>query len=334
MEKKVLLIGGAGYVGTALTNYLLKKNFQVCCVDNFLYSHFFSIDKLIKNKNYEFHKLDFSQTNKILKIIDKYKNIVFLASLVGDPITKKYPKLTKIINETSTINLIDLCIKKNIEKFIFISTCSNYGIIPETISADENYFLDPISLYAKSKVKVEKYILSKKNYSQFTPVILRFATAFGLSPRMRFDLTISEFVKTLYDKKRLLIYDENTWRPYCHLMDFSELIYKVLNSDNDVVKYQIFNAGSDENNYTKKMIAEKILKYIPNGKVEYSNNGSDPRNYKVNFDKIKTILKFKAKFNLDYGIKELLNYLEKNNKEINKYNLSRYGNYNINYKYD
>ena len=144
MLNDVLLVGGAGYVGTVLTEFLIKKNINVCCIDNFLYGHSFSIKKFKKNKNYKFHHLDLSNTNEISKLLNRYKNVIFLASVVGDPITKKYPYISKKINEEFTIRFIDSCIINKVEKFIFISTCSNYGIIPDTITADENYKLDPI----------------------------------------------------------------------------------------------------------------------------------------------------------------------------------------------
>ena len=278
--------------------------------------------------------MDLSNTNEISKLLNRYKNVIFLASVVGDPITKKYPYISKKINEEFTIRFIDSCIINKVEKFIFISTCSNYGIIPDTITADENYKLDPISLYAKSKVKIEKYLLATRKNNFFNPTILRFATAFGLSKRMRFDLTINEFTKTLYDKKKLIIYDENTWRPYCHLLDFSNLIFIVLQKSKEIVGHQVFNAGSDDNNYTKKMIVDKILEFLPKGQVEYSSNGSDPRNYKVNFNKVKNILNFEPKYDLNFGIRELISYLDANNATINNDDFSRYGNFNIQLNYD
>ena len=171
MLNDVLLVGGAGYVGTVLSQFLIKKNINVCCIDNFLYGHSFSIRKLESNNKFKFYQLDFSNTKEISKLLKKYKNIVFLASVVGDPITKKYPLISKKINEDFTIKFINLCISNKIEKFIFISTCSNYGMIPDSVEADENYKLDPISLYAKSKVKIEKYLLTIKKNNTFQIII-------------------------------------------------------------------------------------------------------------------------------------------------------------------
>ena len=334
MSKEVLVVGGAGYVGTILSKYLLNKGYRLTCIDNFLYNHDFSIKDLENETHFQFYNIDLADTEKIKEIIIRFSNVIFLASVVGDPITKKYPEISIKINEDYTKNFINTCIAYNIEKFIYISTCSNYGMIPNDITADENYKLKPISLYAKSKVNIEKYLISLKENKLFIPVILRFATAFGVSSRMRFDLTISEFIKTIYDKRKLVVYDENTWRPYCHLLDFSSLIYKVLEADKRIVSHEIFNAGSDNNNYTKKMIIEKILSYLPDGEVIFSSNSSDPRNYKVNFNKVNKILNFNAKYDLDYGIKELISYLDQNNEYINSQNSNIYGNYVINYNYD
>ena len=212
---------------------------------------------------------------------------------------------------------------------IFISTCSNYGLIADNEIADEGFQLNPISLYAKAKVKNEKYLLDKKGKVNYSGVVLRFATAFGLSPRMRFDLSISEFTKDIFFDRELLIYDENTWRPYCHVKDFARLIQMILDANKKNIDFEVFNAGGDENNFTKKMIVEKIFNEIKRGKILYAKNGSDARNYRVTFKKVKEILGFEPIYTIDYGVEELVNAFERGifndvNTDINKY-----GNYEI-----
>ena len=151
--------------------------------------------------------------------------------------------------------------------------------------------LKPLSLYAEAKVEIEKYILENHN-NKSTISTIWFATAFGLSTRMRFDLTINEFTRYLALGKSLDVYDADTWRPYCHVIDFARLIEIVLNSDSKLVKNQVFNSGGDINNFTKRGIVNKIIYQIHGSKVNYVLKGSDPRNYRVSFQKVKSILNF------------------------------------------
>ena len=248
--------------------------------------------------------------------------------MVGDPITAKYPSLAKKINEDGIINLIDFLSDYQFNKLVFISTCSNYGFINEDVYADENHSLEPLSIYAKSKVKIENYIFSKKNLVKFSPVILRFATAFGLSKRMRFDLTINEFIYELLINKKLLVYDPDTWRPYCHVNDFARLIEKVLRSEKILIKNKIFNAGSDINNFTKRQIVEIISRSIKDCDIMYKEHGVDPRNYRVDFSKIKKVLNFHPNYNVEDYMSKLVETI-KNTKYLSK---STYGNYEINLK--
>jgi len=213
----------------------------------------------------------------------------------------------------------------------YISTCSNYGLIKEDELADENFDLNPLSLYAKAKVAAEKHLLSKKGKVNYTGTVLRFATAFGLSPRMRFDLTVSEFTRDLYFGEELVVFDEHTWRPYCHIRDFAGLIDMVLNADKDKVNFEVFNAGGEVNNFTKKMIVDAIVASIPDAKVKYSGSGSDPRNYKVSFKKVQNTLGFEPKFTVKDGIEELIHAFEIGVYKDSLDNKNKYGNFEINY---
>ena len=326
--KKILLIGGGGYIGVALSEYFLNHDFKVICYDNFIYENNFAISDLLANPNYELIDGDLRDINKLKTIITDANDIVILGGLVGDPITKKYPYLSDSINTDGIKNLINILDSVEFGKLIFISTCSNYGFIDENIYAKEDHRLEPLSSYAKSKVEIEKHILSKKNTVNYHPTILRFATAFGLSQRMRFDLTINEFTQTIINNKELIIYDADTWRPYCHVKDFSKIIYRIINSANNLTDFQVFNVGTQKNNYTKRDVAKKLLKYFPNAKISFKDKGHDPRNYKVNFDKLKNILGIQPDIDIDYGITEIINY-NKDNKVINSKD-NKFGNYFIN----
>ena len=329
--KNVLLIGGAGYVGTVITSHFLKLEYKVRVLDNFVYKNQESIQAFLGDENYEFIQGDLGDLKILKKAACGIDNVVILGGLVGDPITKRYPEASNVINEKGIQACIDFFDDKKLDRLIFISTCSNYGLIKEDELADENFQLNPLSLYAKAKVGAELHLMSKKGKVQYTGTVLRFATAFGLSPRMRFDLSVSEFIRDLYFGEELLVFDEHTWRPYCHVRDFARLINLVLEADSKKVSFEVFNAGGEVNNFTKKMIVDLICGYVPNAKIKYGTNGSDPRNYKVSFKKVKDTLGFEPKFTVKDGIEELLNALRIGIYSDSLINKNRYGNYEIEY---
>jgi len=164
--KKILIIGGAGYIGCHVVDIFLKKNFEVICLDNFIYNHTYSIKKYKKNKNFKIINYDISKKNLVKKIPQELDGVVILAGLVGDPITKKYSNESNKINYLGIKKLINFFKDKSI-RLIFISSCSNYGVKKEI--ADEKSKLAPKSLYALQKVMIEKYILSLKKKIKFHP---------------------------------------------------------------------------------------------------------------------------------------------------------------------
>ena len=331
MKKNILLIGGEGYIGNVVAQSLLEEGYIVTSYDNLLYNNHHCVTSKINSKNYHFIYGDMMDYKKLKSTIENADAVILLAGLVGDPITKKYPEESKFINDQGVENVIDLCSESNLEKFIFLSTCSNYGFIENDELADESYELKPLSLYSKSKVSAEEYILSLKGQTKMNPVILRFATAFGLSPRMRFDLTLSEFTRELASGKELLVYDAHTWRPYCHVQDFARLIQIVIEAPKEKVAFEVFNAGGDVNNATKQMIVDAVLEKVPGGKVLYQEHGNDPRNYRVSFDKVKSRLGFEPKYTIQDGVNELSDAIQSHVFDQVDDNLNLFGNYEITY---
>ncbi len=329
--KKILIIGGAGYIGSVLTDDLLNAGYEVCCFDNFLYHNNHCVLPYIGRKNYQFFYGDVCNLSALTSALVDVTDVVLLAGLVGDPITKKYPEIAEKINDQGIRNTIDHLKNYNIEKVVFISTCSNYGLINNDELADENFPLNPLSLYAKAKVSAENYLLNLRRIVDYTPTVLRFATAFGLSPRMRFDLTVNEFTRDLALGKELLVYDADTWRPYCHVRDFGRLIIKVLEAPLETVGFEVFNAGGDINNYTKQGIIDLILKKLPYASVRYQQHGGDPRNYRVDFRKVRDVLNFEPQYTVEDGVAELLDAM--GNKIFTQVDKTPniFGNYNIDY---
>lgn len=320
--KKTLIIGGGGYIGCILTDFFLKKNHFIICADNFIFGHKNSVKKFKHNKNFKSLHLDLRKKN-LKTLPQKVDNVILLAGLVGDPITKKYKEEAKQINEFGIKRVINFYRKKKV-RFIFVSTCSNYGVSKKI--ATEKTKLNPKSLYAKQKVKIEKYILGLKRKSIFEPVILRFATAFGISERLRFDLTLNEFVLYAYLKRKVEIYDHKTWRPYCHVKDFAKVIFKCLVIKKKNIYYEIFNVGSESNNSRKIDLAKKIKKSFPKFKYEITNTSKDARDYRVSFLKLKRKLNIKNFVSIKEGIKEIKQFLKKSN---NSKSLLKFGNFRL-----
>ena len=323
--KKILLIGGAGYVGTSMMNEYLNnsKVSKINCLDRLIYVNQKFNKKLFNKNKIKFIKGDLRNLKIIKKSLLNMTDVVILGGLVGDPITKKYGKLSNSINFLGIKKLLNFLAKANkINKIIFVSTCSNYGIVKNKI-ADENTRLLPKSAYAKAKVEIEKYILKHKKMKP-CPVILRFSTAFGQAPRMRYDLTINEFCKYANNDQQLTVYDPETWRPYCHVKDFSRIVLKVLSSPNKVVRNQVFNVGSNSSNFRKRDIVKLIKEEKKKLKVLFLKKKVDPRDYRVNFSKLKKILNIEPNYSAKMGIKEMLKNL-KSKKKISK----DIGNYKI-----
>lgn len=330
LNKTVLLVGGAGYIGLVIAKQLADKGMNVVIVDNIIYNHHLGLHSIFHNSKIKYFNLDIR--NEICDdfiIKHDITDVVILAGLVGDPITKKYPQLSNEINNRAIQNLIINFQNSSLNKVIFISTCSNYGLIENGSKANENFALTPLSIYAKDKVAIEKFLEDNADSFNFSYSILRFATAFGVAPRMRFDLSVNEFVYDAFTKKYLEIYDADTWRPYCHVIDFANLIELTLNAPTDITDRQIFNAGGDKNNHTKRDLAKMILNEVPDLDIKYVDGGNDPRNYIVDFTKVKNILDFEPSVNVQDGIKEIIEYLEKGVFLDYEKNRNFYGNYLI-----
>ena len=247
----ILITGGLGFAGSVITEHLLHKGFKVSVIDKLLFGN--SHLKYFKKKNFQFKKIDILDYAKVEKYFKNNNfDIVFhLAAIVGDPASKVNLDLTKKTNLDASIRLFNISKKYKVNKFIFFSTCSNYGLSKNSKLLKEEDSLKPLSPYAKTKVNFEKFLL--RNNSKIKKIILRISTLYGISPRMRFDLTINEFVKKIYNKEKFDVYHADTWRPYLNLKDLALIVEKLVISNKLNNNKNIFNTGFSEENYTKEI---------------------------------------------------------------------------------
>ena len=207
--------------------------------------------------------------------------------------------------------LFEAAERAGVKRFVFASTCSNYGKMSDPNSfVTEESELRPVSLYAELKVKFEQYLLKERKDSKICSTALRFSTVYGFSPRIRFDLTVNEFTRNATIKGEQEIWGAQFWRPYCHVEDLARSVVLVLETEEEKVRANVFNVGITEENYSKGMIIEEVCKVVPNVQVNYVEMNEDPRDYRVNFDKIKNELGYTITKKVPDGVKEIYTLLK------------------------
>ena len=302
----ILITGGAGYVGSVLVRKLVSLGYDVKVIDSLVFGND-GISSLINDKKIEFFNLDIRETEKISSIIQNIDCVIHLAAIVGEPLCSKIPDAAKQINEFATKNLVNICKNKKVKRFIFASTCSNYGSSQNVVN--ESSPVMPLSLYSECKVNSEKFILDQ-NTDIFETCVLRFATAHGLSPRMRFDLLVQEFMRDAIVDKKISIFGADFWRPLVHVEDMADACISAIDASSQLISGQIYNVGNDKENYTKIKLAEIIKEFITDVEIEIIKSKKDPRNYKVSFEKIENSLNFEPKYTVRDSVIEILNDIQ------------------------
>lgn len=309
MQMKVLVTGGAGYIGSVLVRQLLEKGYSVRALDSLKFGGEALYDVML-NPHFEFQKGDIRNTIDVEKALQGIDSIVHLAAIVGDPACKKFSEEAEETNWEGSKALFEAAEKAGVKRFVFASTCSNYGKMSDPNEfVKEDSPLNPVSLYARLKVKFENYLTEQRKDSHICSTALRFSTVYGFSPRIRFDLTVNEFTRNGTMKGEQEIWGAQFWRPYCHVDDLARAAVLVLESDESKVRSQVFNVGDTSENYQKGMIIEEVCKIVPNVKVNYVDMEEDPRDYRVNFDKIKNELGYAITKTVPDGIREIYTLL-------------------------
>ncbi len=307
---KILVTGGAGYIGSVLTRLLLEKGHHVRVLDKLMYGGEPIVD-LFNYPNFEFVKGDVSVEADVIKAMKGMEAMAHLAAIVGDPACAQQPELTRSTNYDGSKMLYHFANEMGLKKFVFASTCSNYGKQEDPdVFLNEDSLLSPVSLYAETKVAVEQFLLSQPQTNICKPTCLRFSTVYGLSLRPRFDLTVNEFAKELTMGRELVVFGEQFWRPYCHVYDLARSVMQVLEADENVVAFEVFNVGDSNENYQKQMIVDEVKKVLPDAKISYVKKDEDPRDYRVSFEKIKSRLGFEIMYRVPDGIRQIKQVVE------------------------
>lgn len=302
----ILVVGGAGYIGSIVTSKLLDLGCHVRLLDNLVYGRE-ALEPLLSNPKLEFIQGDCRNIQDAVRAMSGVKSVIHMAAIVGDPACAEDDVNALQINYAATRMMVEIAKGHGIERFIFASSCSVYGASEDLM--DEKSETEPISLYAETKLHSESVLLEVRS-SGFHPTVLRFATVFGLAPRPRFDLVINLLTAKAIQDGVITIYNGDQWRPFIHVDDVAASVVQTLLAPLESVSGEIFNVGDDRLNFTLAQIAEKIRAHIPKTRIEYVEN-ADRRNYRVSFRKIRGCLGFAAKRSVEDGIEEIKSAFER-----------------------
>lgn len=300
--RRVLVIGGAGYIGSQLCRDLLNRGYQVRILDSLLFGKD-SINEIEQRPGFDVVAGDFRNIETVIKSMDGVDAVVHLGGIVGDPACSLDDDFTIDVNLTATKMLAEVCKAFKVQRFIFASSCSVYGAAENELLTEDSA-LNPVSLYARTKIASEQVLLDAAG-PDFSPSILRFATLFGLSPRPRFDLFVNLVTAKAIKDHKFTVFGGKQWRPFVHVKDVSKAVTAVLEAPVKIVHGEIFNIGSEENTCTIEDAAQIVAQVIPGTQIDHVAQVDDPRDYRVSFEKMRMMLGFTLDTTIAEGVREM-----------------------------
>ena len=297
-QHKILITGGAGYIGTTLIPMLLKREYKVTVLDNLMFNNGDRLIPFLTNKNFTFIKGDVRDTKLLKQALAEQDTVIHLAAYVGFPLCRlKGEKESHDVNTKATKALVDLL--SDDQYLLFGSTGSNYGEVFGTCT--EETPLNPLSIYGRTKTDAEKFVMSRKNSTAF-----RFATAFGISPRMRLDLLVNDLTYKAMTEGYAVIYESHFLRTFIHVRDLARSFLFAIDNQ-ETMQSNVYNVGSNSMNHTKREVCETINAKVPDAYFHHADimEDVDKRNYKVSYDKINA-LGFETEVSLGVGIEEII----------------------------
>lgn len=309
MSQRTLVTGGAGYIGLMAVDELLAAGRDVRVLDVLLHGQDDHAQELT-SRGVELVEGDIRDEDARRQALDGVDAVVHLAAIVGDPACALDPEASQEVNVEGSRALVRDARNAGVQRLVFASTCSNYGRMSDpTVPVTEEGELAPVSLYAEQKVGIEQALLHE-DHAPLKPTCLRFATVYGVAPRMRFDLTVNEFARDLWADRDLEVFGEQFWRPYVHVRDAGRAVRTALEAPEDKVAGEVFNVGRSGENYRKLDLVEIIQSQTDRGRVSFVKRDEDPRDYKVSFDKIKAVLGYETTMTVPDGTAEVMAALD------------------------
>ncbi len=298
----MLVTGGAGYIGSVLVRMLLSCGHAVVILDDLIYENYNLLD-LFRQPGFRFIKGSTTHGPDLARAFEGVDAVVHLAAIVGDAACSRDAQAAITANVEATRRVLDQCLSRKVERLLFASTCSVYGASVDDGQLTEESPLNPVSLYAETKIESERLLLDKAN--GFAPTILRLSTLHGFSPRMRFDLALNFFAMQGTLLGKVTIDGARHWRPMLHVFDVARAFVTCLEAPREKVAGQVFNVGSNRENYRMEAFREIIPRCIPSVEVHIHPNIVDRRSYRVNFDKISTTLGYDTVRDVRDGLVEV-----------------------------
>ncbi len=303
-SRRVLIIGGAGYIGSVMARYLLKRGYPVSVLDNLMFGYD-AMKELDNHPAYRFYKGDARNIQDLLTAMDDIDSVVHLAAIVGDPACELDHRQTIDINYEASKILVEACMHKKVSRLLFASTCSVYGASKNGELLTEESPLNPVSLYAETKLRSEEAILSKAE-PPLAVTMFRLSTVFGFSYRPRFDLVVNILTARALQDGEISIFGGSQWRPNVHVLDVVRAFVAAIEAPKEKIDRQIFNLGSEKENYRISELGDLVKEALPDTNVKTVEAAIDRRDYRVGFDRIEKALNWQAKVSVSDGIKEII----------------------------